>query len=691
MSTLSKIAGGLSELNQATGRSATYVVAASDAPAHVKAQADYVFTGNVAADTAVLQDYIDNANGNTIQLIGNTFPIAGPLTIQNAILRGSYPQGLNWDNTRPVGKYYDYELEAGTILQITNDVPIGIQIYRPGRLEDVMVYQPAANLGIAIQVGGAAAADYQSDTFNVLNNVRVYSPYSAVATDVFGTAVRIEYASGCSWRNVACFNFDTGIHIFTQNYHINSSNFFGSSFRQVKTPIKLEVTGTGEITGNNFYGVAIQPLTGMGYGIECISSGLGIGVTFNRFYGVYMWDWLDTYPDGVSLSAGCIGNYFDGYLPIHTVTNHVRVTDAGSQNKYGNVNLNRSIQLRVAADGGDFSKLSDAMLAAATCNDAGGRVELHVYGPITDDGKLEPSAYVDVIGHDAVITSTYDGGHVISGGVTNFLWDSIKIISTGQAANIWCLYLDNTGGKFKNCEFEVLSDVNSTGCVYVHHTTTTIFENCTFKKTGAGTGTLLAGAPAGSNVTAEFNKCHFISNDIASSNGISLGALAKIRFIDCFVEGVYYTINPFTITAHHGCEIINCYTKQARPVLYTSVLFDAAGLTDSTILLNHYPQTVCVNAWIRLDEQFAAPGMTDLYVTLGDVGDPDGYAERDSANMISDAVGTCYRVKGAYLQSAGYYYHALHNIYGYSTSVGANLNTLTAGKFTCFVYCRVDN
>ena len=50
----------LSRLNRSTGRTATYVVAASNAPPHIKAQADYVCTGNSAIDVPIIQAELNN-------------------------------------------------------------------------------------------------------------------------------------------------------------------------------------------------------------------------------------------------------------------------------------------------------------------------------------------------------------------------------------------------------------------------------------------------------------------------------------------------------------------------------------------------------------------------------------------------------------------------------------------------------
>ena len=68
--------------NIAKGRTATYVVAASDAPAHVKAQADYVCDGT--ADNVEIQAAIDALPviGGTVQLSQGTFTAAAQISLK---------------------------------------------------------------------------------------------------------------------------------------------------------------------------------------------------------------------------------------------------------------------------------------------------------------------------------------------------------------------------------------------------------------------------------------------------------------------------------------------------------------------------------------------------------------------------------------------------------------------------------
>jgi len=91
-----------SSWNIPTGRTATYVVAASGAPAHVKAQADYVCDGT--ADNVEIQAAItaSPATGSEIQLVGNIFHIAATITMNKHDMtlrgQGKYATELLLDN-----------------------------------------------------------------------------------------------------------------------------------------------------------------------------------------------------------------------------------------------------------------------------------------------------------------------------------------------------------------------------------------------------------------------------------------------------------------------------------------------------------------------------------------------------------------------------------------------------------------
>ena len=83
------------ELTAPTGRTATYVIAASDAPAHVKAQADYVCDGT--ADNVEIQAALDMGNSDNVYLSTGTFHIAATIIINTG--GRNYLMGSGIDST----------------------------------------------------------------------------------------------------------------------------------------------------------------------------------------------------------------------------------------------------------------------------------------------------------------------------------------------------------------------------------------------------------------------------------------------------------------------------------------------------------------------------------------------------------------------------------------------------------------
>lgn len=113
-----------------------------------------------------------------------------------------------------------------------------------------------------------------------------------------------------------------------------------------------------------------------------------------------------------------------------------------------------------------------------------------------------------------------------------------------------------------------------------------------------------------------------------------------------------------------------------------SSLFNASGTTDSSTVWTQPAGTVLLGVKIRLEEQFVASGMTDLDVTIGDAGDNDGLLLA-SMNLTSDPLDTEYTTRGVYWDEAsgvGFLIKdAATDWIAYATSVGADLDTLTAG------------
>lgn len=100
-------------LNAPTGRAATYVVAASDAPATVKAQADYVCDG-MADDVQIEAALnVDTTTDVYIRLVGSLFTIASELTIT-----GSQYRTITIEGEAPS---LDYRYYLGTTLKLADN------------------------------------------------------------------------------------------------------------------------------------------------------------------------------------------------------------------------------------------------------------------------------------------------------------------------------------------------------------------------------------------------------------------------------------------------------------------------------------------------------------------------------------------------------------------------------------------
>lgn len=125
---------------------------------------------------------------------------------------------------------------------------------------------------------------------------------------------------------------------------------------------------------------------------------------------------------------------------------------------------------------------------------------------------------------------------------------------------------------------------------------------------------------------------------------------------------------------------------------YSSDLFNAAGLTDNAVIWQQPAYSLLLNVTAVLDTQFAATGLTDLDVTVGDGGDNDGVLVQ-TMNLKTDAVATQYKARGAYWNGGAVgteiYKTTATDWYGYATAVGANLSTLSAGSITFYFTYRL--
>lgn len=128
--------------------------------------------------------------------------------------------------------------------------------------------------------------------------------------------------------------------------------------------------------------------------------------------------------------------------------------------------------------------------------------------------------------------------------------------------------------------------------------------------------------------------------------------------------------------------------------LHNSDLFDAAALIDNVVIWQQPAGAVLLGIKGYLKTQFASTSslITDLDVTVGLAGDPDGLLAA-AMNLTSDAATTEYKTRGAYWNEAasiGFLAKdAATDWIAYATAVGANLNTTTAGELV-FVISYIE-
>ncbi len=122
----------------------------------------------------------------------------------------------------------------------------------------------------------------------------------------------------------------------------------------------------------------------------------------------------------------------------------------------------------------------------------------------------------------------------------------------------------------------------------------------------------------------------------------------------------------------------------------THAAMNAAATTDTALCWEQPAGSTLLGVRVVLTEQFVAPSLTDMDFSLGDAsgGDDDGLIAPGAINMVSDAVGTQYKTRGALWDTAAeasfFYQHAAKEWHLFMSATGANLNTLTAGTLTAY-------
>jgi hypothetical protein len=130
----------------------------------------------------------------------------------------------------------------------------------------------------------------------------------------------------------------------------------------------------------------------------------------------------------------------------------------------------------------------------------------------------------------------------------------------------------------------------------------------------------------------------------------------------------------------------NTYNIQTDIVVlnYNNALFSAAALTNSAAVWTQPANSLFVGFKALPTAAFVASGMTDLDMSVGDVGN-NGGVWTETINLTSAPSGTAFVLRGAYWNGGAVgteiYQGASTKAWNaYVTAVGANLNTLSAGS-----------
>lgn len=645
----------------------TIFIAASDATDAEKATAlasgGCVLTA-VAADNKTAIETIDHtANGAEVRLLGNTIDVTS-LAIHNSILTGTMPNTEN-------GSYALSETQ-GTVINTTG----GIVVTRGGALKGLMIHTESAFAGVALQVGGGTG-DYMGFGTKILDDIYIYSDGHDS-----GTALKLFYVACCNLGTIAIRNFALGLHCYASaDTHTNGNHIDFISIRGSNVPFKFENDSGNGVDGNTIASMQLQPIAD-----QTTKIGQFVDAHYNTIERIFCWDWLPA--NGVlSFDVNSSYNTVKGVVPVDAETpKQLMVTDAGFGNRIDSTLMESSSRIiTVKKIGGDYSTLAAALQIAATNATAASIYTIEVYGDIAETAKIEAFEYVNVIGHGAVITTSYATSPAISITEGNFLWKDLKFIATAIPQYGWLLVDDAGSGNVENCQFYCSQAApNDVSIAQMKTTSATEYTNCKFTKAGAGTGAFTLWCH--DTTTAIFNNCKFYGAGTNTSETFMAGDTANPVFNQCYFEtprGTGSVVFDFTT---EPIRFIDCIACDIVTVHHDNAMCNAADLTDSGNIWLQPAGTKLISVVVKLDELFDDSGhaLTDMRFTIGDGGDPDGILEA-TIDLESSTVGTASRTKGAYFDTTGEYYKESNAQYlGYATATGANLDTLDQGQITVY-------
>ena len=269
-------------------RTATLVVAASDASTKSKAEADYICDGT--SDEVQIEAALDAlTTGGTVLLSEGAFSVAD-LTIDEGTVKG---QGSVLTN--------------GTTINVTGS----ITVTEYGRLHGVRVVAPSSYTGNAVIVQGSSIGDMVS---LVLDDV-----YIKCSTQT-GTGLLIRATSTTahnsvslsSFGSIAIFKFEYGMKLYATESDSHDGFVNGNIFESVliaNSVYMLTINGvsTAACMGNIFNAIQLQPMAGTVDGIHL--SGVS---SYNKFNSVQAWDWTLASGKILIIDSGITGTYAVG-------------------------------------------------------------------------------------------------------------------------------------------------------------------------------------------------------------------------------------------------------------------------------------------------------------------------------------------------------------------------------------------
>ena len=306
----------ITTLNAPTGRTATKVVAASDAPILVKAQADYIVVGT--ADDEI-QAAINASSGGMVKLVGGTFT-SGNLTVDRCLLEGDVNTILNM---------------TGTLTVLNNNTAVG-------RLSNLYIKYPSNYAAIGVHVNGYPyIINMQHD---VLDHIKIYCPTATTGSvGLKLNAVTVGATNSCvagsNFNDIVVDGFENGVLLYADEIapatagYVNGVNIANLIIQNSINLLTLDSgTNSASVSGNSITNVQLQPRAiGTVRGITL----KGVATNYNNISNVMIWDWDLASGAALGISNNCVRNYCQGWFAYS-------VTDNNSTSKsayYGAANI----------------------------------------------------------------------------------------------------------------------------------------------------------------------------------------------------------------------------------------------------------------------------------------------------------------------------------------------------------------